>query len=1009
MTLAEQTQSWRSRGQSTKLWFAKTWQHLPTLLQTALLQLGVAVAFLLLALLSLKLGVPAILTRPIWLPAALLAALVLARGSADQWGLVLGAALFGFWRYSDPVIAGAGSIVFNALAIFVQVHLANFLLKACLGPDGRELWRTRDLAVAALVLGPIMMSVKPLIVFPFLLSFDLIPASNLLDRALDWIVADMMAAFLVAPMIMVVVGQPRAWWRSRWRVLFMGQGVVVLAFIAALQIAANSERDRVEALVHIELSNRIERLRGKLEQLEEYGVPPSGGSRALGLVPLNASAAARAPMPEGEFNYTAPLYPLLLKLDRVPGWALDLGRWSAEERALFAAKKWRFFLAKAPISSNGENELIVDQVMDLSNEQFRTALVLSPLAVRALVSKTLWWFQVAFSVAAILATLTTVRSSARRRLLEQRVAERTESLRDATLELALFKALADQATDPIVVAQPQASASGLPILRYVNPAFTEATQYDLAELTDLSRLRGQGGDTLKIQHLMQSLASGEGATAEFYHHRKDGSRYLVHVNAFPIFSDAGTVTHWAALYRDITEDRAREARARVDERVSQERERHEQIGRMAGGVAHDFNNLLTAVQGGVELIRMESAEHVAPELLENIEQAVRTGAELTQQLLAFSGNGQGHIEVLELGARVHAVHKILKMAIPKTALLTIKIAPGLHYVKLDPAWLTQILVNLVINGAQALQAQAGSVQMEIIAASDCAPPINVTPINTMSANTMSANITSNSTPGTESSAVLASVVSSNAMRGPHICLSVRDSGCGIAQALMHKIFEPFYTTKSDGNGLGLAAVAGVVRESGGWLTVRSKAQSARTGDTADGLDSGSLQQSDFGTEFRVYLPAYDPDVGANDCDGNLQLAPEVLAPEFKASVVRSVLIVDDEPSVRAYVATVLRGLGWSVSTANNGLDAQILLAQSDYQLMITDLTMPEMGGFALIDWLAQQAQCPPIVIMSGYSQDRELLMQRHAQHIRAWLDKPFTVHALKAAAELVSGAQLHSR
>lgn len=999
MTLAEHTQSWRSSGQSTKLWFAKTWQRLPLLLQTALLQLGVALAFFLLALLSLKLGVPAILTRPIWLPAALLAALVLARGTADQWGLVLGAALFGFWRYFDPVIAGVGSIVFNALAIFVQVHLANFLLKACLGPDGRELWRTRDLAVAAFVLGPIMMSVKPLIVFPFLLSFDFIPSSNLLDRALDWIVADMMAAFLVAPMIMVLVGHPRAWWRSRWRALFMGQGVVVLAFIAALQIAANSERDRVEALVYIELSNRIERLCGKLEQLEEYGVPPSGGSRALGLVPLNASAAP-ALIPEGEFNDTAPLYPLLLKLDRVPGWALDLGLWSTEERALFAAKKWRFIFAKTPISSNGENELIVDQAMVLSNVRFRTALVLSPLAVRALVSKTLWWFQVAFSVAAILATLTTVRSSARRRLLEQCVAERTESLRDATLELALFKALADQATDPIIVAQPQASATGLPILRYVNPAFTETTQYDLAELADLSRLRGQGRDTFKIQNLMQSLARGESATAEFYHHRKDGSRYLVHVNAFPIFSEAGAVTHWAALYRDISEDRAREARARVDERVSQERERHEQIGRMAGGVAHDFNNLLTAVQGGVELIRIESAEHVAPELLENIEQAVRTGAELTQQLLAFSGNGQGHIEVLELGARVRAVHKILKMAIPKTALLTIKIAPGVHYVKLDPAWLTQILVNLVINGAQALQAQVGSVQMEIIAASDCAPP----------ANTLSENATSIiSTPGTENSAVLASVVSSNAMRGPHICLSVRDSGCGIAQALMHKIFEPFYTTKSDGNGLGLAAVAGVVRESGGWLTVRSKAQCASTGDTADGADSDSLQHSDLGTEFRVYLPAYDPDVCANDCDEKLQLAPKGCTPEFNESAVRSVLIVDDEPSVRAYVATVLRGLGWSVSTANNGLDAQFLLAQSDYQLMITDLTMPEMGGFALIDWLAQQPQCPPIVIMSGYSQDRELLMQRHALHIRAWLDKPFTVHALKAAAELVSGAQSHSR
>ncbi len=968
MTLAEHPKPWPTRGLS---WLALRWQSLPVRLQGALLQTCVALTFLLLALFSLELGVPAILTRPIWLPAALLAAMVLARGTADQWGLVLGAALFGFWRYSDQGLAGAGSIAFNALAIFVQIHLAHFLLKRALGPEGGELWRARDLAISAFVLGPIMMSIKPLIVFPFLLSFDLIPTSNLFDRAFDWIVADTMAAFLVAPMILVVVGLPRPWWRSRWRALFLGQGVVVLAFIAALQIAASFEGDRVRALVHIELSNRIERLRGKLEQLEEYGVPPLGGSRALGLVPLSASTAAS--LPTTALNYAAPVDPLILKLDRVPGWALDLARWSAEERALFAAKQWHFLFADTPVSSDGENELIVKQSMLLANNRFRTALVLPPLAVRAIVSKTLWWFQLAFSVAAILATLTTVRTSARRRLLEQRVAERTMSLRDATHELALFKALADQATDPIIVADPRASATGLPTLRYINPAFIQATQYGLHELADLSLLRGRDADTQKIAHLMQSLARGESASAEFYHYRKDGSRYLAHVNAFPIFSDAGAITHWAGLYRDVTEERAREARARVDERFSQERERHEQIGRMAGGVAHDFNNLLTAVQGGVELIRLESGEHVAPDLLENIEQAVRTGAELTHQLLAFSGNGQGRIEVLELGARVRAVHKMLKMAIPTSTLLTVKIAPGLHHVKLDPAWLTQILVNLVINGAQALQGQTGTVRVEIIAASECAPPMNQ-------------GLSSEQEPS------LPGIISSHAAAGSHVCLSVSDSGCGIAPELVQKIFEPFYTTKSEGTGLGLAAVAGVVRESRGWLTVRSS--SAIAG-----------QQNNFGTEFRVYLPAHDPDADQGDSQNISQLVTEAstlpAAALAVANAARSVLVVDDEPGVRAYVATVLRGLGWSVTTANNGLEAQARLAQSGFQLMITDLTMPEMGGFALIDWLAQQPECPPIVIMSGYSQDRELLMQRHAQRVRTWLDKPFTVHALRAATESV--------
>ncbi len=984
MVTGEHTQPWRMIGLGAKRWFVSAWQTLPLTLQSALQQLCVASAFLLLALLSLELGVQAILTRPIWLPAALLAALVLARGTKDQSGLILGAALFGFWRYSDQGFVGAGSIAINALAIFLQIHLAHFLFKRALGAEGGELWRARDLVVAALVLGPAMMSIKPMIVFPFLLSFDLIPSANLLDRALDWIVADMMAAFLVAPMLLVVVGQPRAWWRSRWRALFFGQGVVVLAFIAALQIAASFEGERVRALVHTELSNRVERLSGKLEQLEEYGVPPLGGSRALGLVPLSAAVAASTPT--SALNYAAPLDPLILRLDRVPGWALDLGRWSAEERALFATKQWQFLFADTPVSSNGENELIVKQSVLLANVRFRTALVLPPLAVRALVSKTLWWFQLAFSIAAILATLTTMRSSARRRLLEQRVAERTESLRDATHELALFKALADQATDPILVAEPEASVNGLPMLRYINPAFTQATQYSLHELADLNLLRGRDADTQKIAHLMQSLARGESATAEFYHYRKDGSRYLAHVNAFPIFSEAGAITHWAGLYRDVTEERAREARARVDERFSQERERHEQIGRMAGGVAHDFNNLLTAVQGGVELIRLESGPHVAPDLLENIEQAVRTGAELTHQLLAFSGNGQGRMEVLELGERVRAVHKMLKMAIPTSTLLTIKIAPGLHHVKLDPAWLTQILVNLVINGAQALHGQTGTVRVEIIAATHSAPP-------------------SDSGHSSEPTLALPGIVSNHASAGLHVCLSVSDSGCGIAPELVQKVFEPFYTTKSEGTGLGLAAVAGVVRESGGWLTVRSNSERDI---------SGPGQSQSLGTEFRVYLAAHDPDASTGASHSNAPFSAVGMsaaslsdAAMSQANTARSVLVVDDEPGVRAYVATVLRGLGWTVTTANNGVEAQSQLRQCGYNLLITDLTMPEMGGFALIDWLAQQPECPPIVVMSGYSQDRELLMQRHAQRVCAWLDKPFTVHALRAAAESVLAGQAH--
>jgi PAS domain S-box-containing protein len=925
--------------------------------QRSLLQLLIATAFLGLAWLSLQLGVYPFLSRPLWLPAALLAALVFARGTQDQWGLALGAGLFGYWRYAQSAYR-LEVFAINAVTIVVQLHVANYFLKRYLSREGGELWRGRDLAITALVLGPLLMSIKPFMVLPVLLVRQLIPSSNLADLALDWIVIDAMAAFLVAPIFLVFVGQPRLWWRSRQLALVLGQSVVVACFIFALHSSASVGGERVRALLNIELGNRIERLSGKLDQLEEYGVPPEGGSKALSLLPVRGAQAATNPM--------------IISLPNVPGWALDLSRWETEERASFALKGWQFLLTKQSVKPSSVFALTAEQPMQIGSEKLLAVLALPPVAVRALVSKTLWWFQLTFSCAALLATLLLLISSGRRRMLEQQVAERTASLQEATKELVLFKALADQATDPIAVVKPSIGKQ-LPILSYINPAFTRVTSYAIDELDDLTRLRGPDSDQHKTLGVQEALIAGKSVQAEFFHYRKDGTRYLAQLNAFPIFSDAGAMTHWAGLYRDISEERARE-------RFGQERERHEQIGRMAGGVAHDFNNLLTAIQGSVELIRLEAGDnHVAPDLLETIEQAVRSGSELTQQLLAFSGRGQGRIEMIDIGERVRAMHKMLKITVTANALLVLKVAPGQHVVSMDPAWLSQILMNLVVNGAQALEGRAGIVSVEILAAAEFVPP---SPL-------LAADIKSNK--AYRANQEIVGVVSEQAQPGAHICLVVRDNGCGIAPESISKIFEPFYTTKTEGTGLGLAAVAGVIRDCGAWLTLKSNVADAELG---------------AGTEFRVYLPALAKEKQAlalnaenatKHTDVKSQQAASPPQTNNRSDHTRSVLVVDDEPGVRGFMQAVLVAHGWQVAVATDGADAQTQLETRTVDLLITDLTMPRMTGLQLIEWLVARPDCPPIVVMSGYSADRDILLQRHGSAIQAWLDKPFTVPVLLAA------------
>ncbi len=893
-------------------------------------QILVATAFLLLCWLSLFLGVDAILIRPMWLPAALLAAVCLARGRRDTLGLMVGAAMFSANRYIDSEYAWPVACI-NALSIFAQVWLADLLIRKLMTERARELWQPRDLILGALILGPIVSIVKPLLVLPSLIFlFHLVPVDNFWDRTLDWMVSDSMAVYLAGPPILALIGVPREWWRARRASLIAGQALIVAAFIGSMQITANIERQRLNDRVRAELVTRLERLRSQLDQLREFGSVPQSVRRTLPLVPVV----------DHDFEANLNIVPIR----DLPGWALNLAQWRLMEQQHFAEKRWLFDidLTAKPVKGAAAS---VSEPLRIDDFDFVASLGLSSLGVRLMVSEALWRMQMAFAIAAILGTMISLLLSARQKQLGELVRIRTESLQRATNEMRLFKAIADQSTEPIVVAEPRVIESGFPVLRYANAAFLKVTQLTEEHIraSDIASLRGEHTDRQKLLSTMRALSTGRAVTDEFFHYRRDGTPYVAQMTAFPIIAENGQITHWAALYRDISEERARSAAERDQQRRSGERERHEQMGRMAGGIAHDFNNLLTAIQGSVELIRMEHPDFGGADLLEAVEQAVQSGASLTQQLLAFSGRGLGRIEKLHLDERLRSMQKVLSMSVPTDAKLQIDIEScGNYLVNVDGAAWLQAVMNLVVNAGQALPGGKGKITVSLRAARYLEPPER------------------------------AQIKSNEAKAGMTCELIVSDNGTGIAAELVDQIFQPFFTTKDGGTGLGLAAIAAVTQQFAGWLVLQST--------------------KNVGTQVHLYFPAVDDIVSEQT---KLRAEQDAIAANStRLPTGASVLIVDDESAVLAYTQSVLESVGFAVTTASDGNAAREWLIKHDFQLLVTDLTMPNGSGASLIDWIVSHRTNLPVIVMTGFSVDRTGLVERAGGTIRGWLDKPFSAPAL---------------
>jgi PAS domain S-box-containing protein len=373
---------------------------------------------------------------------------------------------------------------------------------------------------------------------------------------------------------------------------------------------------------------------------------------------------------------------------------------------------------------------------------------------------------------------------------------------------------------------------------------------------------------------------------------------------------------------------------RILENQFRQAQKMEAVGRLAGGVAHDFNNLLMVISGYTEVLlqRVEDANPSHPEL-QAIQQAADRASSLTRQLLAFSRKQLLELKVVDVNLIISDMERLLRPLIGENIELVTELAPDLGRTRADSGQIEQVIMNLVVNSKDAMP-QGGQLTIR----------------------TANLNIEDDSRREYL-----------HIHPGKYVSFSVADTGHGMDKETQARLFEPFFTTKEKGKGtgLGLSTVYGIVKQSGGYVFAQS--------------------ELGHGTTFRIYLPRVDD---------ALQPAGQCQKSDLALRGSETVLLVEDEESVRQLVRETLEARGYVVVEAENGESAiaQAARQQAPIDMLITDIVMPGMSGRELARTLCSSHPNTKILYLSGYTED--MLVEDGIDPNAAFLQKPFTLQAL---------------
>lgn len=476
---------------------------------------------------------------------------------------------------------------------------------------------------------------------------------------------------------------------------------------------------------------------------------------------------------------------------------------------------------------------------------------------------------------------------------------------------------------------------------YLNSNYERALGWNISDCLGKTDAELHDPELAKQFELTDAQVLADGKVVRYTTRMRDksGERALLTVK-FPIPASHKSESMIGGLCLDITEQEAAERERRKIERQMQQSQKLESLGVLAGGIAHDFNNLLMGMLGHADLAlnRLGEASAVQRHIEEVVSSAQRA-AELANQLLAYSGEGKFLLEVVDLSEVVEGLSGLLKVSVAKKAVLHVDLERALPPVECDPTQLRQVLMNIIVNASDALENKPGTITVE-------------TGKVTLTAEAFENTVTGG--------AVLDN--------GDYVYARIADTGVGMDENTVSRIFDPFFTTKFAGHGLGLAAALGIVRSHHGTIAIESS--------------------PGHGAVFSVYLPVTEKALTPS-------LRTDTGSESWKGE--GTVLLADDEETVREVATMMLETIGFNVICVANGREA-VEAAQRErdrLKAILLDLTMPEMGGVEAFHAIREFNPDIPIVLSSGYNKEEDVAAASGISK-PLFLKKPYRLDAIRS-------------
>ncbi|MBU4606648.1 MAG: response regulator, partial [Proteobacteria bacterium] len=472
----------------------------------------------------------------------------------------------------------------------------------------------------------------------------------------------------------------------------------------------------------------------------------------------------------------------------------------------------------------------------------------------------------------------------------------------------------------------------------VNDAFLNAVGYSRHEVL------GQGSVELGIwatadeRQKVVSLINKHGSVSnlEAVRHTKDGREIPTLYSGEILEIDGRRCL--VSVSQDISAMKQAEAeRLKIEQQLLQV-QKLESLGVLAGGIAHDFNNMLMGILGNAELARMDlSPESPVRVYFEHIETAARRLADLTNQLLAYSGRGRFVVKAINLSSLVTELRSLLNTVISKQAQVRLNLEENLPSVQVDVTQMRQVIMNLITNASDALEERNGTITI-------------CTGVTQVDRNYLASTHLDEDMP-----------------TGTYVHIEVSDTGVGMDRETQERIFDPFFTTKFTGRGLGLAAVLGIIRGHQGTIKVYS--------------------EPGKGTAIKVLLPASQKPVQRTKED-----SPE----EGHLAQTIHVLLVDDDEMVRGVTRLSLEKMGCRVLTAKDGVDGLNLFRQhlEKVDMVLLDMTMPRMSGEETFHQMRRLKPSVKVLLTSGYN-EQESTNRFTGKGLAGFIQKPFTPSELR--------------